>query len=150
MKKAVNNLTDAPLTLGGVEIEAKSQRVVRESLISDEEKQAIQETGAVMAVSFSEITVAVKSDEDKEAELVAKAEAEAKAKADENKDAEIKDVAYPAEYIKNDGTLNGQPALKAKIAQLQAVYGETILNDADFKAKHADADIEAYRVEVGA
>ncbi len=146
MQKAVNNLTDAPLTLGGVEIEAKSQRVVRESLISNEEKQAIQETGATMTVSFSKITVAVESDEDKEAKLVSKKEAEAKA----NATSTIEDVAYPAEYIKNDGTLNGKPALKAKIAELQAVHGETILNDADFKAKHADADIEAYRVEVGA
>ena len=135
MKKAVNNLTDAPLTMGGVEIKAKSQRIVRESLISDDEKKAIQETGAILTISLDKISVVMKSENDGK---------------DENVTATFDDVAYPIELIKNDGTLNGQPALKAKIDELQEKYKETILNDVDFKEKYPDADIEAHRVEVGA
>jgi hypothetical protein len=135
MRKAVNNLTDSPLTLGGVKIEAKSQRVVRESLISKDEKKSIKDTGATMTVAQNEITVEVKDGKGSDSENVKHA---------------FKDVAYPSELIKNDGTLNGKPALKSKIEQLQAVYGETILNDIDFKEKYPDADIENHRVEVGA
>lgn len=132
MQKPANNLTDAPVTLGGVEIEAKGQRVVRESLISDEEKQAIVESGAVIEVKHSGITVSVKG---KETVVTGTGD--------------ITDVAYPAELIKNDGTLNGSPALKAKIAELNEKYGETILDDKTFAEVHPEADIEAYRVEAG-
>lgn len=132
MQKPVNNLTDAPVTLGGVKIEAKAQRIVRESLISDEEKQAIVDSGAVLEVKHAGITVSVKVEET----VVAGA-------------GDITDVAYPAELIKNDGTLNGSPALKAKIVELKEKYGEAILDDKTFAEKHPEADIEAYRVEVG-
>ena len=136
MRKAVNNMLKTPLTLGGVKVNGKTQRVVRESLITNEEKQAIQKLGAVLSISGTSISVESKTDID----------AKAKAK---NVTETFKDVAYPKELIKGDGTLNGKPALKAKIDALAEQYGQTILSDKDFSEKYPDADIEAFRVKVG-
>ncbi|WP_294958802.1 hypothetical protein [Sulfurovum sp.] len=130
MQKVVNNLTSAPVTIGGIEVGAKTQRAVRESLITEEEKEAISKVGATLTINDSAITIG---------------------KAEEgNVSTVFSNVAYPAELIKNDGTLNGKPALKAKIEALQEEYGEAILDDASFAAKYPEANIDAHRVEVGA
>ena len=161
MQKPVSNLTEAQVILGGVKIDAKSQRVVRESLISDDEKRAVIDSGAVLTVKPTAITVAVKevngnngADANAEAEAKALAEAEAKAKAIEDAKTDVDkfthlDVAYPAELIKKDGGVNGSVQHKATVTELQEKYGETILDDNAFKAKYPEADIETYRVKVG-
>ena len=165
MQKAVNNLTEAQVILGGVEVSSKGQRVVRESLITEDEKKAIADSGAVVNYGNKSITVSIKSDKDEQAEADAlakakadeEAEAKAKAGADANKDTETKDVekfthldvAYPAELIKKDGGVNGSAKFKADVKTLQDKFGETILDDNAFMAKYPEADIEVYRVKVG-
>lgn len=172
MQKAVNNLTDAQIILGGVEIDPKSQRVVRQTLISEDEKRAVIDSGAVITFASHAITVAVKkADENKDAlansnpEVKASGDDEVKAKETEETKTEVVtssdtqndvdkfthlDVAYPEEVIKKDGGVTGSVAHKATVAELQEKYGETILDDNAFKAKYPEADIDTYRVKVGA
>ena len=58
MKKAVSNTTGGIITLGGVSIQSKTQRIVRESLISEDEKKALKDSGLVVSYGFSSICVA--------------------------------------------------------------------------------------------
>lgn len=148
MKKIVNNLTDTPVTLGGVKVGAKGQRMVRESLVTGDEQKAIKESDFILTITVNKITVDSVSAVER-AKLEEEAEAEAKAKEEANVTAQFEDFAYPVELIKNDGTLNGKPALKSKIDALKEQYGETILDDKSFTEKYPDSNIDAHRVEVG-
>ena len=152
MRKAVNNLLKTPLTLGGVKISGKTQRVVRESLITDEEKTTIQKLGAVLTISNASISVELKTDIEARAKAEADVEAEAKAKKEAKDELEIaiKERAFPIEFIKKDGTLNASNSFKTQIEELVEAYGELILDDKTFMEKYPDADINLFRVEVGA
>ncbi len=135
MLKAVNNLTDSPVTLGGVKIESKEQRDVREENIKEDELKALSQDGVMVEIKYSEINVSKKE----------KREDAGKG----NITMTFEHVAYPESLIKKDGTLNGKPALKAQIEELNEKYGDKILDDLEFMEKYPEANIEAHRVEVG-
>lgn len=145
MQKPVNNLTDAPIILGGVKIGKKSQRAVRESLISDKEKKAITGAGKVIDFKPGVITVRKANGDQK----IGAGNNQNQAQNNANKGgAEFAHVAYPSKYIKNDGELSGTVAFKNAIKKLQEEYGEKIVTDNEFIDLYPEADIEAYRVKV--
>lgn len=146
MKKPVNNLSDAPIILGGVEIVDKEQRIVRESLITDEERKAIVEAGNI--INFKPTFITVKK---AEANLQGGNDANQEQKDVDTtaKDTSIKvaHMAYPSSLINVKGEVSGSPVAKKEIAELQEKHGEKLVSDNAFKELYPDADIEAYRVE---
>jgi len=143
MRKAVNNLSDATISLGGVEIGSKSQRVVRQSLITDEEQKKIVGSGCSILFGATEITVAQKV---KLTEGDANKDINATKKPDNSS---FKSV-YPSSVITKEGNLSGSPVAKKAIEAIHEKYGEDLISDNEFKELYPDADVEICRVaEVG-
>ena len=137
MKKPVNNITSASVTIGGVEVAAKTQREVRESLITDTEKEAILEKGFVL--DFKPMLITVKE---------AKEDVNAGNGTQNNpQNSTLGHVAYPASCINRAGEVSGHPSKKKQIEKLNELYGEKLLGDKDFIAAYPDANIEEHRVE---
>lgn len=131
MKKPVNNISDVSVILGGVEVAAKTQREVRESLITDLEKEAILGKGFVLDFKPMLITV-------KKAEY---------AQGTDTQNSTLEHVAYPAYCINKAGEVSGHPSKKKQVEMLVELYGEKLLSDNDFVTAYPEADIEKHRVE---
>ncbi|MFT7880421.1 MAG: hypothetical protein ABXS91_08515 [Sulfurimonas sp.] len=143
MQKPVSNLTDAPVTLGGVEVSAKGQRVVRESLITEDETKEIMGNGGVIEFKPAAITVKIKEDSDGQNASPGNNSTEPL----QTKSQGVVHVAYPEKYIKNDGELSGTVTLQKAIEALQEEYGDKIVTDNEFIELYPEEDIEAYRVK---
>jgi len=136
MRKAVSNTSGSPITLGGVEVKSGSKLFIREEAITKDEMAEIAKQGAIVKIGYESIKV-FKPEEKPE---------DTKGKKDTK---DVEHVAYPAELIKQDGTLNGSNAVKAEVKALQEEFGDKLLTDVEFTEQYPDADIEEYRVKVG-
>ena len=147
------NTTSYKFKAGGEEILPNSSRFIRSSLITDEEKKAIQDAGYI--IRFTHIfVIEEKSEEVEEIAEVTEVDTEddeqslTDSATDTTEEAEeIADNAYPSEVIKADGSVSKAPVAKAKLAEVEAL-GLPMLDDNEFKAKYPNVDIEKHRVEV--
>lgn len=137
MKKPVNNITSTSVVLGGVEVAAKTQREVRESLITDTEKEAILEKGFVL--DFKPMFITVKEAKD---EVTVGNDTQ-----NNPQNSTLWHVAYPESCINRAGDVSGHPSKKKKVEGLAELYGENLLSDNDFASAYPEADIEKHRVE---
>lgn len=135
MKKPVNNITSTSVILGGVEVAAKTQREVRESLITDLEKEAILGKGFVL--DFKPMLITVKKAEDAQGTDTQK----------DTQNSTLEHVAYPTSCINKAGEVSGHPSKKKQVEMLVELYGEKLLSDNDFVTAYPEADIEKHRVE---
>ncbi|NOR57000.1 MAG: hypothetical protein GQ474_00575 [Sulfurimonas sp.] len=129
---AVSNLSNSPITLGGEEIEEKTQATVSSLLLKEEEFKTIMQSGNTITRTHALISVvAIKANEDKDKVLKV-----------------VEHFAFPTNCITTKGEISKGNNVKDVISDLQEAHDGLILSDNEFKELYPAEDIEAYRVEV--